>query len=347
MFKTLKKTATLVLATALLLAGCSSKAPAPAPAAGGNQPTPKAEAKPIKIDLATIYDAKAPPTLGAAKFKELVEQRSNGVIKVNLFTNGALGSEKDTFNSLKGNELQMILGGIQGVDQFAPEYMFISAPYLFTGWDHLRAVMEGDLGKKMVATLDQKNVHMLAVNYRGIRNTSSNTAFKTPDEMKGVKLRLPEVTSWVAAWKGIGAMPTTVALPELYGALQTGVVSASEGPYEQLATFKLYEVQKYVVETQHIFEPAWLYTSKSFLDSLPKEQQDIITQAAKESMLYADEQARMKDSEFKKQMTDNGVQIIKPDLASFQATTKPVLEEMFKTTWKATTYDEVMSYAKK
>ncbi|HHV58231.1 MAG TPA: TRAP transporter substrate-binding protein [Firmicutes bacterium] len=339
MKKTRLTVGALLLVLSLVLAGC---------AGGGNGQgnTDTGSKAPVKIDLATIYDAKAPPTMGAAKFKELVEQRSNGAIKVNLFTNGALGSEKDTFNALSGNELQMILGGIQGVDQFAPQYMFITAPYLIKSWDHLRAILEGDLGQKMIQDLDKKNVHMLAVNYRGIRNTTSNKAFKKPDELKGLKLRLPEVASWVAAWKWLGAMPTPVALPELYGALQTKVVDASEGPYEQLATFKLYEVQKYIVQTQHVYEPCWLYISKSFLDSLPKEQQEIITSSAKEAMLYADQLAQEKAQEFLKELTDHGMQEIQPDLAAFQAAAKPMLDDMFKSTWTATTYDEVMQYSK-
>lgn len=309
---------------------------------GGEQKAGKV----TKIDIATIYDAKAPPTIGTAKFKELVEERSKGAIEVNLFTSGALGSEKDIFNLLAGNELQMVLGGIQGVDQFAPEYMFITAPYLIKDWDHLRAILEGDLGKEMIKELDKKNVHILAVNYRGIRNSTSNKPINTPKDMKGLKLRLPEVLSWVATWKGIGAMPTPIALPELYGALQTKVVDASEGPYEQFATFKLFEVQKYVVNTRHIYEPCWLYISKSFLESLPKNQQEIIVSSAKEAMLYADKLAEEMAADFLKQCLDNGMELIEPDFDAFQEAAKPVLEEMFKTTWTVTTYDEVMEYAK-
>jgi len=321
----------IIIVGAILLAG-----------KGGD---PKSE-KAIQIDVATIYDAKAPPTLGTAKFKELVEERSNGAIQVNLFTSGALGSEKDIFNLLSGNELQMVLGGIQGVDQFATEYMFITAPYLITGWDHIRAILEGDLGRKMIKELDKKNVHIIGVNYRGIRNTTSNKPIKTPKDMNGLKLRLPEVSSWVATWKGIGAMPTPIALPELYGALQTKVVDASEGPYEQFATSKLFEVQKYVVNTNHVYEPCWLYISKSFLESLPKDLQEIITSSAKEAMLYADDLADKMAADFLKQCTDNGMTVIDPDLATFQEAAKPVLEKMFETTWTATTYDEVMEYSK-
>lgn len=299
-----------------------------------------------KIDIATIYDGKAPPTLGAAKFKELVEDRSDGTIEVNLFVSGALGSEKDTFNQLAGNELQMILGGIQGVDQFASEYMFITAPYLIRDWDHLRAVLEGDLGKDMISALDEKNVHILATNYRGIRNISSNKPIHTAGDMKGLKLRLPEVESWVASWKDIGTMPTPIALPELYGALQTNVVDGSDGPYEQMATNKLYEVQDYVIETQHVYEPCWLFISKSFMDSLPEEQQEIINSSAKEAMLYADELATEMDSKFLKELTDNGMEFIEPDLETFFEAAEPSLKKMFETSWTVTTYDEVMEYSK-
>lgn len=298
----------------------------------------------LSLDLATVYDAKSPPALGGAKFKELVEQKSKGAITINLFTNGSLGTEKDNFTMLAADEFPFVIGGIQPIDMYAPAYMFLSAPYVVVSWDHLKNILNSDIGKNLAASLEKNNIRSLAVNYRGIRNTTSNKPIKNPADMKGVKLRLSEITSWVAFWQGIGALTTPVALPELYGALQTNVVEASEGPYEQFATNKLYEVQKYIVNTRHIYEPTWLYISDKLYKAQNAETRLLFDEAAQEAMAYANAQAEGLSNKFLKEMTDHGVQVIEPDMQAFQTAADPVLAAMFKSIWTVTTPEAVKSY---
>jgi tripartite ATP-independent transporter DctP family solute receptor len=325
------------------LAACSSPTQ---PTAGAGDAAKPAAGKVVKIDVGSVYDAASAPVKGTKKFAQLVEERSKGAIKVNVFPNGQLGSERDIFNSLSNGDLQMIIGGIQGVDMFAPKYMFITAPYLFKDFKHIDAILQGDLGKKMITTLDEKNTHLLAINNRGVRQTISSKPFKTPAEMKDIKLRLPEVQSWVSNWKDMGASPTPIALPELYGASQNKIVDASEGPYEQIATYKLYEVQKYLVNTAHVIEPTFLWINKKLLDGLPKDQQDILVQAAKEGMKFADEEALKDNDKYFSELKSKGVQVIEPDIAEFRKVAQPILEANFKKYWDVTTLQEVMSYAK-
>jgi tripartite ATP-independent transporter DctP family solute receptor len=323
------------------LAACSS--PTQSTAGGAAQP---AAGKVVKIDVASVYDGASAPVKGTKKFATLVEERTKGAIKVNVFPNGQLGSERDIFNNLSNGDLQMIIGGIQGVDMFAPKYMFITAPYLFKDFKHVDAILQGDLGKKMIATLDEKNAHLLAINNRGVRQTISSKPFRTPAELKGIKLRLPEVQSWVSNWKDMGASPTPIALPELYGASQNKVVDASEGPYEQIATYKLYEVQKYLINTAHVIEPTFLWINKKFLDGLPKDQQDIIVQAGKEGMKFADEEALKDNDRFFSELKSKGVEVIEPDIEAFRKVAQPILETNFKKNWDVTSLQEVMTYAK-
>lgn len=323
------------------LAACGS--PTQQTVGGSDQ---SAGGKAVKIDVATVFDAKAAPVKGTYKFAELVKERSKGSIEVNVFPNGQLGSERDIFNNLSNGDLQMVMGGIQGVDMFAPKYMFITAPYLFKDFAHLDAVLNGDLGKKMKAALDEKNAHILAVNKRGVRQTISSKPFRNPAEMKDIKLRLPEVQSWVANWKEIGARPTPISLPELYGASQNKVVDASEGPYEQIATYKLYEVQKYLVNTAHVVEPVFLWINKKLFDGLTKEQQDIISQSATEAMKFADEEAAKDTDKFYNELKSQKMEVIEPDLEAFRKAAQPVLEQNFKSQWDVTTLEEVMKYAK-
>lgn len=299
----------------------------------------------MNLDVACVYDAASAPALGGAKFAELIAEKSGGNIKVNLFTNGALGTEKDNFTMLAANELDLVIGGIQPIDMYAPEYGFLYAPYVIVSWEHLDHVLASELGDGMRARLAESNIHALAINYRGIRETTSNKAIYTPDDMKDVKFRLSEITSWVTFWKGVGALTTPVALTELYSALQTNVVEASEGPYEQFATNKLYEVQKYVINTHHIYEPTWLYISETLYQSMNDETRLLIDECAEEAMSYANEQATILSEKFLNEMLDNGCELIEPDVAAFQAEAERILPDMFTTTWTVTTLDEVRAMA--
>lgn len=345
----------VVVAFGLILSGCGGSKEASVNKSESDSNTQEAkvekkeEAKPakdIEMSLATVYDAKAPQTLGAYKFKELIEEKSNGNITVNVFTNGTLGTEKDNYNQMAAGELEMVLAGTQGVDQYASEFAFFGIPYLFRSWDHLGAVLEGEIGQNLKARFEEQNIRMLQVCYRGIRQTTSNRPISNVSELKGLKLRLPELASWVAIWKQIGASPAPIPLPELYSALQTKVVDASEGPYEQIATFKLYEVQDYLINTNHIYEPVWLFVSKSYYDGLSAEQQKLIDECSTEAMDWATDLAAEKSDDFLQELKDNGMEVIDPDIDEFLETAQPVLEQMFKDNWTVTSYEEVMSYKK-
>lgn len=345
----------LAISMAVGLVGCSG------PAAGNKETATSAAVSESKesgnssetaaypkmnMDLATVYDAKSAPALGAARFKELIEDKSGGAIKINIFTNGSLGTEKDNFTALAADEIPMVVGGIQPIDMYAPEYQFLSAPYMIKDWDHLDAVLGSEIGEGLYKKLDENNIHALAMNRRGIRETTANKEIKTPEDLKNIKFRVSEITSWVAFWKGVGALTTSVALTELYSALQTNVVEASEGPYEQFATNKLYEVQKYVINTHHIYEPTWIYISRSQFDALDDNTKALFQECADQAMEYANEQAEVLSGQFLQEMADNGCTVIDPDVDAFRAAAEPVLKDLFESMWTVTTYDKVMSYAK-
>lgn len=346
----------LAVSMAIGLTGCSSSTTggkettaASKETKAANHETGDADSKTafpkMNIDLATVYDAKSAPALGAARFKELIEDKSSGAIKINIFTNGSLGTEKDNFTALAADEIPMVVGGIQPIDMYAPEYQFLSAPYMIKDWDHLDAVLGSEIGEGLYKKLDENNIHALAMNRRGIRETTANKEIKTPADLKNIKFRVSEITSWVAFWKGVGALTTSVALTELYSALQTNVVEASEGPYEQFATNKLYEVQKYVINTHHIYEPTWIYISRKQYDAMDEETKALFQECADQAMEYANEQAEILSGQFLQEMVDNGCTVVEPDVDAFRAAAEPVLKDLFETMWTVTTYDEVMGYA--
>jgi tripartite ATP-independent transporter DctP family solute receptor len=303
-----------------------------------------AEPETLKIDIASVYAEKSAPAKGVLKFKELVEERSKGAIEINFFPNGSLGTERENFEAVSSGDLQGVLGGWQGQDMYAPEYMFFTAPFLFDSMEHMLKVFESDLGQTMKEKMDEANVHLIGTNIRGVRHMTSNKPFTTPEEVQGLKLRLPEIEAWIASWNAIGASPTAVALPELYGALQTGVVDASEGPYEQFATFKLQEVQDYIINTGHVYETTFIWLNTELWNSLSEEQQELIQKASDEAMAYADAEAASDAGKFLEELKADGMEVLEADVPAFVEKAQPGLVKFFEEKWTVTDLDEINSF---
>lgn len=335
-----------VAATAmLLLAGCASEEIGGGGGGGGGATGGEGSGEPIEMDMATVYDAKSPQAVAAQQFADAVKDKSDGQITINFFPNGSLGTEQDNFNAVSNGELAMVLGGSTGIDMFAPEFLFFQTPFMMEDIEHVRAFIESDLHDEMVAAMDEKNVHLLGHIERGARNSTSNEPFRTPEEVEGLKLRLPESPTWIKVWQGLGVNTTPVALPELYSALQTGVVEASEGPYEQFATFSLQEVQDYVINTSHIFEVTEFWIDKELYDSLADQQRQWIDEAAAEATAAGSEQAAEQAEAFLQELKDGGMEVIEPDRQAFLEAARPSLEALFEEQFTVATYDEVMQLA--
>ncbi|MDQ0338313.1 tripartite ATP-independent transporter DctP family solute receptor [Caldalkalibacillus uzonensis] len=305
----------------------------------GEQSAPAGET--ISIDIATVFDEKSAPAKGAAKFAELVNERANGEIEVNFFPNGSLGSARENYEAVRSGDLEMVLEGYTGVDMYAPEYMFFTAPFLFQSMEHMQAAFYGDLGEQMFAKMADAGFQIIGTIMRGPRHMTANKPIETPDDVKGLNLRMPEIEAWVAAWEAIGASPTPVALPELYGALQTGVVEASEGPYEQIYTFNLHEVQDYLINTGHVYEAAFMWMNKDLWDSLSPEHQQLIQEAAEEAMAYADAEAVSDADQFYHEMLEAGMQAVEVDKEAFIEKARPGLERFFQESWTVTSLEEI------
>lgn len=298
----------------------------------------------MSLDLATPYDADAPQSLGAERFGELLGEKSDGEISVNFFPGAALGTETDNFNSVSHGELDVMLGGGLGIDMFASEFFFFQVPYMMRDLDHVEAFIQSDLHQQMVEKMDESNIHFLGHISRGARESTSNTPFTAPEEMAGIDFRLPEIPTWTAIWTEVGAGPTPVALPELYGALQTGVVNASEGPYEQMALASLQEVQDYLITTQHIFEMVQFWISKDLYDSLTDEQRQWVDEAAEEAIAFANEESERMESEYLQELQEGGMEVIEPDREAFREAARPALERLFEDQF-VSSYEEIMQLA--
>ena len=278
----------------------------------------------------------------AEKFKALVEKGSGERIAVEMQV-GAKSEEEINDLCSKG-AIEMQTNGNRPLEIFAPQYFFLGAPYVMKDWDHFMRTWQGNLGKKAREQVEKNgNVSYLGIVYRGLRQTTSKKPLYTPADAYGLKLRLPVVPTWVAVWKGIGAEPVPLTLPDLYPGLKSGKADASEGDVSQITSFKLDEVQTHLIMTNHMVQIGGMLIHKPFFDRLSAADQTLVVQAAKEACDWANEKMKKDELNLLIQLQRKGMQVVIPDAESFRTKAKPAVDELFKTQWSVTTWAEVLA----
>lgn len=220
----------------------------------------------------------------AALFKQAAEKRSNGAIKVNLFPSGQLGGDKEIAEGvIAGN----ITGGCFNPATFSsylPDAAIFDLFNTFKDRKHARAVFDGALKDALNESFAKVDVKPLAFVEIGFRKLMSNKKVVTIDDIKGQKIRVMQTPDQIAYWKAIGANPTPLDWGEVYMALQQGTIDANEQPEDFIRSAKLYEVQKYLVETSHLLQLGILFMNKKTYDGLPADIRAIVDAAAKDTL---------------------------------------------------------------
>ena len=277
----------------------------------------------------------------AEKFKELVEKGSGGRIEVQI--DAGTKSEIDINKMNKSGELEMQSNGTAFLEYYAPPYYFFTGPYVMKDFDHYMRAWNGKLGEQARAQLEKNDLKYLATIYRGLRQTTAKKPLYTPADAYNMKLRLPSIPSWMAVWKAIGTDPVGVPLPELYSSLKTGKAEASEGDLPQIQSFKLDEVQSHLIITNHLVQTAGILIYKPFFDKLSKADQDLVVKAGKDSEEWANNKIKTGEAAMLVDLQRKGMQVVIPDAGSFRAKAKDAVDELFKTQWSVTTWNEVLA----
>ena len=307
--------------------------------------TVMAEEQSFTLDLATAYASDAPAAIALEKFAEDVREKSEGSIDISVFADGTLGNPSDNYTSVASGDLDMTMAGLEGLDMFAPEYTFLDAPFLMESLEHQGALLDSGIGDALKERYAENGFVTLGWHARDTRVLASDKPIAAPEDVSGLKLRLPGMTVYVDTWSALNVSPTQVAMNELYTALQTNTAEACEGGYEQMTTLKLYEVQDYIQETNHVFEFVGLFINKDLYDSMSENQQQILNDCAAEALTYADEMSAEKREEYKQACLDGGMELVELDREAFREALTDFYKEQFETKWTVTNYDEVMSYA--
>ena len=262
------------------------------------------------IKFATQNPKGHPLVSGMEKFKELVEARSGGKLKVNLFPGGTLGSDQANVSALQGGTLEMVTMNSGILANQVKEFAIWDFPFMFTNAKEADAVMDGAFGQKMHAKLEAKGLVGLAYYELGFRSiTNSKRAINKVDDLEGLKLRVipnPINVDWV---KALGANPTPLPFPEVYGAMEQKAIDGQENPVSVINVNKFFEVQKNLVLSNHQYNPQSVLISKKFWDKLDASEKKIVADAAKESARHQREVNRSQIAGALDNLKKNGMQV--------------------------------------
>jgi tripartite ATP-independent transporter DctP family solute receptor len=272
-----------------------------------------------------------PAVAGMRKFASAVEAKSGGKMKVQLFLNGALGSDQATLSALKGGTVEMAVmnSGILASEVKALEVF--DFPFMFANEKEADAIVDGPIGQKMHAALADKGIIGLSYWELGFRNiTTGKKQITKVDDIAGLKLRvIPNAINvdWV---KALGANPTPLPFPEVYAALEQGAIDGQENPIAVIAANKFWEVQKNVALTNHQYNPQSVIFSKKVWDTMSPAEKKIIDDSADEAVKAQREANRAALNNNLELLKKNGMTITTlpaAEIAKLREKMKPVIDK--------------------
>ena len=270
-----------------------------------------------------------PVTIAMNRFAELVDEYTDGAVQVQVFSGAQLGQEPETIEQAQAGIVDFARVNSVVLANVSPSLGVVTLPYIFRGWDHKYAVLDGDIGDELRADLG--DVGLVGFDFMDAGSRSFYTVKGKPvtslADLKGLKIRVQPAPISIRMVELLGAVPTPMNYGEVYSSLQTGVIDGAENDYVSYQTSGHYEVAPNYVEDQHLSPPAILIMNKAKFDALPADQQEAIEKAAHEAALYEREIMRKANEDARKTVEDGGATVTEVDNGPFQEAVPSIYAE--------------------
>lgn len=291
----------------------------------------------LKIGVSTS-DAD-PRNIAAKEFADEIQKESGGKLKAKVYPSGQLGGDAEMINSIAMNsgKIDIVITDASNFSTFEDTMGISALPFLFdnfeTAWEFMDSEIEAEAEKPLI----KKNMRVLAHYCNGFRCvTNSKKPIQSPEDMKGLLIRTPENPVIMDTMTALGANPQPLSFAEVYAALRQGTYDAQENPIPVIYNNKLYEVQKYLSVTNHIYSGMCFTISEAVWDKLSKEQQQIIQTAAQNSAQSDRMNNRKQTEELIQSLEEEGMKINEPDIKKFAKKTESVIKK------NASTYGDLI-----
>lgn len=275
---------------------------------------------PIPIRVANPAADEDPIGIAAAQFAKRVAELAGDAVQVRVFSRSVLGNESAALEATMAGNIDVDIVSNSVLRGIVPELAVLDVPYGLTSTDHAWRVLDGEIGQTLVAKAQEKGLRVAGWAFAGSRCLMTREkAVRTPDDMKGMKLRVPNNPTYASIAEAWGAIPTTIGWPETYLALSQGVVDGIETAPGPSFDQKHYEVAKYLIKTNHlIYFHIWVISEKAW-QTWPASVRDAVFTAAQEAALYNRKLRLEQEKGVYDEFASKGVTIIEPDRAMFAA----------------------------
>jgi len=294
--------------------------------------SPALAQKPIVLKITNVVAPDTPLNISLVRMSEILEAKSGGTLKLEVFPSGQLGNLRECLENLQAGTLEMMSPSLAALPSFTNAGEFLNMPYLFKDEESAEKVLDGEIGDAIFKELEKANFVGLAWAKQGMRHlTTTNREVHVPTDVKGLKIRTMDNPLHIAHFKALGASPIPMSMTELLSSLQQGVVDGQENPYVNIKLSGYYEVQKYIIETAHLYDPVLILASKPIWDKLTPQQQQWIREAAIEGAKYQRELTNKANAEIKEELKKNGrnviIELTPEQWAQFRTAVEPVYKE--------------------
>jgi tripartite ATP-independent transporter DctP family solute receptor len=304
-------------------------------AAGGVALAPRMGRAAQVLRWSTVLPATHPETIMMELVAKQVGEETGGAVEIQIFPAGQLGSSRDTIESASSGAIQMVSEGAAQFGQFVPQFSILEAPYLWRDVAHMSRALHSPLMDELGALLASKRqMRVVGATYYGTRQLSSGTKpVKTVDDMKGFKIRIPEVDTFRAMAEAWGAKPTPLNIGELYLALSQGAVDGEENPLPTMQATKLNEVQKFLTLTSHVMTPRLVVVNEGSWSALSAASQATLKSAIAKHGADQDAEIVKQENALRATFAAGGMTVIEPDVESFRKPVLATLPAKFESKW--------------
>lgn len=279
----------------------------------------------------------------ATRMAANAREASNGTLDVRVYPGGQLGNERELTEGLKLRTVDMVISGLAIVGWYAPEYGAVEAPFVWRDYAHVELVWNGPIGRDLRRVMQERaGVRLLRPWYRGPRylTTSAKKVLK-PEDLRGMKLRVPELEVYIKAWQAFGANVTPIPFTDIFMALKLGVVEGQENPLATICANHLDEVQSYVMETRHLIGFYIPALGPSFERRFSPQQQQWILAAFDEATRWHNLEVERMEAEYRKKLEAGGMEFVPVDSEPFRDIARRRIPPQFSTTWKPGLYESI------
>lgn len=312
---------TLVLALVLFLAACGDSG-----SEDGESTDSGATGEVTKWKLGHLADENHIWHETSLKFADLVKEKTDGQIEITVYPSNTLGGETDTINAIQAGTADLVISG-ETLQNWAPKSALLATPYAFKGLDHVKKVVEGELGDEIAEEIKEKaELTPLFYLTRAPRNLTSNEPIETLEDLKGFKMRVPNVPLFLDVWSAAGAKPQVMDFNEVFTGLQQNVIDGQENPVDLIQSGALYEVQDYVNRTEHVYSWIYVLVGNEQFAALTDDQRAAVEEAALEAQTFGDDLFNEEIDTIEEELKSEGMEFVDVDQDAFREAMIPAIK---------------------